>query len=224
MKNILHNLILSVLVWINRGKIPTFKKWIELETYKEKIHEAVETGDAMFPKYILAYISTAYDVSIRWYEKADWVRLIIAFSFIASSCPKIELPLVTATHEKHDPEDWTYDGRTWHYYSHIISKAYGWTLEYISQLQVVDALAKIQEILTDDQLDREFQYSLSEIAYVYDKAAKVGKLKPLNRPAWMRKKIQPIKKFMIPASLMPVGVVMVDGVLPEELLPKEIVH
>ena len=55
-------------MWINRGKIPTFKKWIELETYKEKIHEAVATGDAMFPKYILAYISTAYDVSIRWFK------------------------------------------------------------------------------------------------------------------------------------------------------------
>ena len=40
----------------------------------------------------------------------------------------------------------------------------------------------------------------------------------------MRQKMQPIKKFKIPKAMMPVGVVIMDGVLPDEFMPKEIIH
>ena len=95
-------------------------------------------------------------------------------------------------------------------------------MEYIGDLHVVEAFAKIQEIVVDEQLDREFIYGLSEVAYRYDKASKSSKFVPLPRPVWMRPKIEPVKKVLIPAAMLPMGVVMTDGVLPPELMPKEI--
>ena len=75
----------------------------------------------------------------------------------------------------------------------------------------------------DDQLEREFYYGLSEVAYHYDAATKKSKFVPLPRPNWMRPKVEPEKvvKTPIPASMIPMGVVISDNVLPDELLPKE---
>jgi len=76
----------------------------------------------------------------------------------------------------------------------------------------------------DDQLDREFIYGLSEIAYHYDKNTKTRKFVPLPRPHWMREKIQPVKKFPILKAMMPMGNIISDGVLPPEMMPKEYIH
>lgn len=171
---------------------------------------------------MVAYLSTAFRVSSRWYDHADWTKVVAAFYQALSQSPIIKLPITSPTneHSKSD-EAWSYDGRMWHLYSHMLAKTYGWTLEYISQLRVSDALATIQEIITDDQLEREFYYGLSEVAYVYDKNSKTSKFKPLPRPSWMRPRVQPekIKKFKIPASMIPMGNVITDA-LPEEYLPK----
>ena len=48
--------------------------------------------------------------------------------------------------------------------------------------------------------------------------------KPLERPHWMRVKILPVPRFKIPKDMMPVGVIKIDGAIPEEFLPKEIIH
>jgi len=61
----------------------------------------------------------------------------------------------------------------------MLAKNYGWTLEYVSMLQVEEALAKIQEILVDEQLEHEFFYGLSEVAYSYDSSTKKSKFVPM---------------------------------------------
>jgi hypothetical protein len=209
-------------MWWNRGKSPPrLKKWIELEQRKEEIIKAVEGGDD-FPSELFLYLSTALGVSSKWYEKADWYLIIQLFYLCLSKSPQLELPLLTPSNEKSKEESWDYPQRTWHLYSHLLAKNYGWTLEEISQLHVEEALAKIQEIIVEDQLDKEFIYGLSEIAYSYDKNSKTSKFVPLPRPHWMRPKVQPVKKFIIPASMLPIGNVITEGVLPPELMPKEI--
>lgn len=204
------------------GNSPRLKKWIILENYKDKILKAVENKQVEFPKYLLAYLSTAFGVPYTWFEYADWTRLVQAFYVVLSKSPKFDLPITAPTSEKHDEAPWDYADRNWHLYSHMLAKTYGWSLEYISRLQVRDALAKIQEILVDEQLEREFYYSLSENAYEYDKNTQKSKFVPLPRPAWMRPRVEPekIKKFAIPASMIPFGVTNLDA-LPAELLPKE---
>ena len=200
---------------------PRLRKWIELEQRKEKIIKATDGGDD-FPSDLFSYLSVALGINSKYYEKADWYNIIQAFYVCLSKSPQVELPILTPHEEESKEESWDYPHRTWHLYSHLLAKAYGWSLEEISQLHVDEALAKIQEIIVDDQLDKEFFYGLSEIAYHYDKNSKTSKFVPLHRPHWMRPKIKPIKKILIPASMLPVGNVIMDGVLPPEYMPREV--
>lgn len=195
---------------------------MQLETIKEKIAAAARSNREDFPDRVLEYLRVAVGVSPKWYEKADWMRVINLFYVCLSKSPTIHLPILTPGGEENKPEPWHYEGRSWHAYSHIIAKAYGWTLKEISQLQVGEALAKIQEIMVDEQLEREFLHGLSEIAYPYDKNTKKPEYKPLPRPHWMRPKAKPIPRFKIPKAVMPMGSVVMDGVLSEEYLPKPI--
>lgn len=199
-----------------------FKKWIHLESIKEKVIGAVENKQVDFPNYLLLYLSTALGVSSKYFELADWDKIVLLFYLCISKSPPIKLPLTSPTSEKYKEEPWNYEGRIWHVYSHLLASNYGWSLEYISQLQVQEALATIQEILVDTQLEHEFYYGLSEIAYPYDKNTKKSIFKPLDRPHWMRPKAQPIPRFKIPKAVMPMGNVIMDNVLSNEFLPKEI--
>lgn len=203
-----------------RGNSPRLKKWIELENLKRGIIKATDDGD--FPKELLRFLSVALGVSSKYFDKANWILIVKSFYICISILPKVELPITSPTDEKHSEDDWSYPQRTWNLYSHMLAKNYGWDLEYVAQLDVFDALAHIQEIITDEQLEREFYYGLSEAAYSYDQRTKKSKYVPLPRPHWMRKKAKPIQKFLIPASMLPVGIVNMKDVLPDEYLPKEI--
>ena len=195
-----------------------------LESIKEKIVEAVENSSPEFPDRVFDYISTAISIPAKYYSRANWIKIVELFYLCISKSPSIKLPIVTPTDEKFSKEPWDYANRTWHLYSHLIAKEYGWSLPEISRLQVVDALSMIQEIMVDKQLEREFYYGLSEIAYPYNEQTKKSIFKPLERPHWMRVKILPVPRFKIPKDMMPVGVVKIDGAIPEEYLPKEIIH
>lgn len=199
-----------------------FKIWINLEYYKEKMLESVQNSSPDFPQYVLEYISLATKVPYKWYENANWVKIITLFYICISKSPTIKLPIISPTNEKHTEEPWNYPQRSWYLYAHIIAKSYGWSLDKIAKLKVKDALSLIQEIMTDTQLDREFQYGLSEVAYPYNEQTKKSIFKPLERPHWMRPDIKPIAKFKIPVSMLPMGEIKIDGVLPDEYLPKEI--
>jgi hypothetical protein len=67
------------------------------------------------------------------------------------------------------------------------------------------ALAHIQEILTDEQLEREFYWGTSEIAYPYNPTTKQSKFSPLTRPYFMAAPAPQLKRIQIPRGLMPVG-------------------
>jgi len=220
---IFHNLVLLILVGRQRFRRGTylFKQWVEMESKKDKIIKSIQE-ESDFPVYLLEYLSLAFKIPYKYFQFADWIAIVKAFYSCISISPKINLPITTPTDEVHKDDDWTYPQRSWNLYSHMLAKNYGWDLEYISKLDVFDALAHIQEIITDDQLEHEFYYGLSEAAYSYDQRTKTSKFVPLPRPHWMRKKIQPIKKFLIPASMLPVGVVNMSDALPDEYLPKEI--
>ena len=223
----IHNLIISILLWKIKRREYLFRQWIELENIKSKIIEAVENSHPDFPVYLLDYISTALGVSSKWFEKAEWIKIVELFYACLARSPKVDIPLTSPSKEKFKDDPWTYEGRTWPLYSHLIAQAYGWTLKEISQLQVGSALSMIQEIMVDKQLEKEFQYGLSEIAYPYNKSTKKSVFKPLDRPYWMRPTFNPqidIPRFKIPVGMMPEGVVVMDKVLPDEFLPKEVVH
>ena len=89
---------------------------------------------------------------------------------------------------------WDYEGRTWYSWVHDLAHAYGWSMEYIAELDIDDASSLLQELIIDDQLEKEFYWMTSEIAYPYNESSKKSEFKPLDRPIWMRDEIRSIKE------------------------------
>lgn len=215
--------MVELALWREKKREILFKEWVQQEVGKEKLLKAVRDNSDDFPIHLLQFVSTALHISIKRLELLPWEKVMNTFYQILLKHPTINLPIVNSYVDSVSKDDWDYEGRTWHLYSHLLAKHYGWTLEYISQLHVVEALAKIQEILTDEQLEKEFAHNHSELAYSYDTSSKKSTLVPLPRPAWMHKPIQPTKKLIFPKMALPLGNVNNDAV-PEEDKPKELIN
>lgn len=222
---ILHNLVISISIFVYSrvGQEPRLKQWMKLEGIKENIIKSISENSDDFPVQILNFISCGLHLPIKYFEFSDWEKIIQSFYAIVIKCPIVKLPITEPSNEHSQEDNWDYPERTWNLYSHMLSSEYGWELEYISNLKVFDALALIQEILTQKQLDREFQHGLSEIAYPYNAQTKKSEFKALPRPHWMRARIMPVMKFKMPTSSLPVGNVDYDA-LPEELRPQPFVN
>jgi hypothetical protein len=192
-------------------KQPRFRRWVRLEEQKNKILRAVEESSDEFPNHLFDFLSTALCVPSQYIRRADWTKIVLAFyTALGKHSYKTTLALFEPTKEnkKADSVSWDYEGRAWHLYSHMIASWYGWSLEYISNLRLDDALPIIQEILLEEQLTKEFQWTMSERSSYYDDKAKVSKANPLPRPDWMNKHVDPVKELKIskiPTNMIPVG-------------------
>jgi len=186
-----------------------FGKWLELDEIKRNTIKAVESGAVTeFAKLITAYISTAFSYIplVKWYlGRLYWEDVMMLFSEIVKAQTPTKIPLFgNPGKEKEIP--WEYPNRNTMYLLHLLVGRYGWELEYVRNLSVDTAFSLAQEILTEDQLEKEFVYSLSEVAYPYNATTKKSSFKPLERPYWMLPKPKEIKKVKILKRLMPVGV------------------
>jgi len=193
-----------------------FRKFINLENKKIKIVSATE--DESFPEKVYSYLSVAFDIPVKKLEKKDWQKTLLDMTeAMRNFAPDSSLPLLQGSPQKEKPADWDYEDRAWAYHSHVLAKAYGWTLEYIAELGVNEALAHLQEILVDEQLEDEFMYGLSEVAYPYNKSTKKSEFKPMKRPYFMRPSISSaIKKVRIRKDMLPQGRIIDVSGMPEE--------
>ena len=211
-------------VWLAlRSTHIPFRTWLELEEIKSKIVNAVREKGHTFPELICLYLSTALRVSSRHFENKPWEEVIGLFIIISSkTIPSHTLPLIhKQSSSKKEKDAWDYDGRTWYLYSNLIAQTYGWTLEYIAQLDVDNALSLIQEILTDEQLEREFLWSMSEKSVTYNSKTKTSRFNPLPRPYWMMPELKPIKIIIMPRNMLPIGEVE-QSAIPEPFRPKPV--
>lgn len=190
---------------------PRFGRWVRLEEQKNKILRAVEESSDEFPNHLFNFLSTALYLPSHYFRRADWTKIVLAlYKAITKLSYKTELALFEPSKEnkKDDIVSWNYDGRAWHLYAHMLATQYGWSLEYISNLRLPVVLPLIQEILLEDQLTKEFQWTMSERSSYYDDKSKTSKLNPLPRPDWMNKHIDPKKELrvtQIPVGMMPMG-------------------
>jgi len=219
-----HNTILSIaLLYLKIQKPVRFRRWVRLEEQKNKILRAVEESSDEFPNHLFDFLSTALYLPSRYFRKADWTKVVLAFYkalSILSYKTTLALFEPTAEKKKSDTVSWDYDGRAWYLYSHMIASQYGWSIEYISNLRLDDVLPIIQEILVEEQLTKEFQWTMSERSSYYDDKAKVSKANPLPRPDWMHKHIDPIKELKvtkIPTGMMPMG----QGLTVEQIIASQ---
>jgi hypothetical protein len=75
-------------------------------------------------------------------------------------------------------------------------------------LGIDDFYALLQELLTEEQLEKEWEHSLSEVAYQYDPASKTNSLVPLRRPSWMLRVVLSKASKEVPSELMPKGLIL----------------
>jgi hypothetical protein len=182
------------------------KEWLQLEEIRGKILEAA--GSRKYSEVasgLGAYISAASSVE---YKTSVWFEDVQNFEdAVRTNLPTFKFAILRSR-EKNDKLPWEYEGRTWYYWLHLFSGAYGWTEKQIAELDIDTAIGLLQEILIQEQLQHEWEWSLTEIAYPYNATTKKSEFKSLPRPDWMQKIAPPPRKVMIRKDLVPVGVVL----------------
>ena len=199
------NIIIKILGLLPRNR---FGKFLQLEDIKHKILQSGKRKEETFPDLVVSYVSTAFLFPANLLKKLPWDVLFLLFSLASSrNVPKVSIPLLKPNKQKEEKAPWDYDGRGYSMYVHIIARTYGWDKKKIDNLDIDIALALVQEIITDEQLDREFLWSMSDKNYIYNAQTKTSKANPLERPFFMKMEVQAPKKTKIPKSMMPQGLV-----------------
>ncbi len=190
------------------------REWLKLEDNRIRIREATESKDIDgFAEAVYSYISVAVDITREGLDNLHWYEAINLFDIIQdANLPKYEFPLLESK-TKAQKVKWDYEERTWYIWSNNLATQYGWTMEYIAEIEIDDAIGLLQEILVSDQLEKEWQWGLSELAYSYNSTTKKSEFRELPRPDWMDgKELEELKTTKILKSMLPVGaVVYLDG-------------
>lgn len=191
---------------------PHLKRWIEQEKLQKAIveatavHDREETCQAIY-KYLNFF-------SEQDWEKIPWLDTLAALAQITNLCvPKIDFPIFHSK-EKTEQVVIEYPEREWYFWLHTMCSWYHWTILQVQEMEIEDAFGLLQEGLINKQQDREWQYSLTELAYPYDSNSKTSTFKPLKKPDWMTimKDLTP-KKTMIRKDMMPQGSIIDLGAL-----------
>lgn len=185
-----------------------FKQYLYLQSIQEKIEK---TDQAKIQGHLICTcVSSLLSIDLDIVLQAPWKEVAIAYAdILTANILELQLPFMKfRSAKKAEPLPWEYPDRDWHSYAHLFAKQYGWTLEYIAELSVEDALKLLQEILVDDQLKKEWEWDLSEKSSGYDEAAKKAKHIDLPRPDWMVVIPPPPKKIKMKRSFLPMGVIL----------------
>ena len=186
------------------------RAWLVLEDIYSHIIEAAGKGNREdFVSSIYSYVSAALVIPEEELLSCPWYEISRAFRQIyVTNRPSFDFPILQGIESKESEIEWDYIGRDWYVWLHLLSKEYGWDVEYIENLDVDDGMALLEEILVDKQMEKEWQWSMSELAYSYNEHTKTSEFNPLERPMWMRGKVKPTKKVKVKASMLPVGIVL----------------
>lgn len=183
------------------------RKWLQLENLRSKIVKAAEDRDRhSLVSHVYSYLSAA--LPIEELDKLPWYEVVTAlFEISDANRPILRFPMLLIPSKGKKEADWDYEGRNWYSWANMLAHAYGWTLKYIENLDIDDSIGLLQEILSDRQSEREWEWSLSEIAYPYNAVNKKSEFKPLPRPEWMTslQEVKEPKKIKIKQDMLPVG-------------------
>jgi hypothetical protein len=203
-----------------------FGEWADREAVATSIAKLGDRDTKNFSALAIRYVSLSLHIPEWWIAKLGWTKAISLF-FVSQNyhSPK-KIPLLSGEEKDDKKIGWDYDGRNVPYWIHILASTYSWSVEYIRGLEVDTALALMQEILVNEQLKKEFQWSMSEIAYQYNPSSKKSEFKALPRPNYMQEKAKEIKLVKLPKALMPMGhIVDMSGmvkVMDERIAQKQV--
>jgi len=194
--------------WIYRKLISKakFKKWLELEDIRSRIKDAADQSEnEKVSDLLCSYLSAALCHG-NW-GKLPWEDVLKDYLFsVDKHSPSREFRIFSVQSDK---QIFKINDSSWYSWSNLLARTFGWSLEYIAELDINDAISLIQEILYDEQLKKEWEWTLSDKSVHYDKRGK-GKFKPLDRPEWMKHhpKPKPLKRHKLPTAHIPPGVVI----------------
>jgi len=203
----------------SRGRLGKYLALFEVNRGLSEAANRLDTGGIADSLY--EYLSTCNpDLTRDLFDSAPWFEVTKAYYSLVelNAIPQAErFAILTkrAGDEDIKPLPWDYPGRLKTVYIHIIANAYGWSQTQILNMWPEDAITYIQEILADEQFEREFLHAHAEVSYGYNKATKKSTFQQLERPAWMvlgsaieqERKMAEIKKELIPKIMLPAGVV-----------------
>lgn len=183
------------------------KDWSRLDDIRQKIDTEAEAGNwQAVPNLVIEYavLCGAEIDGPPWMEVAEMYQ-----EAVRVNQPRVKLPIFSGKGKDHKIVPWEYEGRTWHFWLNLLASKYGWSFRDIADLDIDDAFGLYEEISVDEQHEKEWQYGLSEMAYVYDKNTKKSHFKPLGKPDWMlmspEQAKKPVKLTKILKAAMPVG-------------------
>lgn len=184
--------------------------WAKLEEVKTAMDDAITNKD--FASYFTSSVQFV-EMALSKPTKTDWNALPwyeflnVYSSVVSLNLPSIEFPLLISNKKKEEKKlPWEYTGRAWFFWLNLFAHNYGWSEEVIENMDIDSALGLYQELLMDEQFEREWQWGLSEIAFPYNSATKKQEYKPLQRPEWML----PLAPTQLPVikirkDMMPMG-------------------
>jgi hypothetical protein len=188
--------------------IPKLRKWAKLQSIHEEISSAADKGNLIeMANNIAKYISYALDISVSILDDVPWIEAARAFYDIHQENVPNEKFKILVPAKDIKKVSFDYDDRPWYVWVDTLASRYGWSIEYIADLEVESAIALLQEIDYTEQLKREWDWSLSELAYPYNEHIKKSEFKPMPRPEWMQDHIEykEPEKLKIRKDLLPVG-------------------
>jgi hypothetical protein len=188
------------------------RAWLALEEIYTGIIEATEIGNRdEFVSSLYSYVSVAFSIPIEKLQLCPWYEITRAFKEMYQiNIPSLDFPMIRKRMQKETNEKvgWEYPGRTWYIWLHLFAGKYSWNVNYIEHLDIDDAIALLQEILVDDQQNKEWQWGMFEGAYKYNEQTRTSTFIPLERPEWMKPIPKPAKKVMVRKSELPVGLIL----------------
>lgn len=188
------------------------REWISLSEILISLGDAVEHRDRDgIADSLCLYVSTAFHLDKGSIDDLPWLEISSAFNDIykENSIDLSHIAFTRGEQKVEKKEIWDYPGRMWWVWVHDFAKQFGWDIEYIANLDVLEAFSLLQEILLDQQFTKEWEWTLSEYSLKYDKNTKKSEPNPLPKPDWMKitpkAMIEPIKKIDVPEGMIPVG-------------------
>lgn len=178
--------ILNKEVSLKRLKL---KEWTRLEPLKRNLDAALQnktfdTVSNLMAGFIEAVMEQPAP-KIAWDKLAWWEFLEVYTEAVQLNNPTIQFPILqTRGEDKKLP--WEYEGRAWYFWLNLFASNYGWDEATIAELDIDTAIGAYQEIEITNQLEKEWEWGMSEIAYPYNKNTKKSEYHPLQRPEWMR--------------------------------------
>lgn len=185
------------------------KGWTQLEPLKKQLEIAISKNDHQTTFEVMVKVIEMAIIpsqEVQW-DALPWYDFLIVYSLVLQvNAPTIQFPILNSQQRDEKKLPWEYEGRSWYFWLNLFAKNYGWDEETISSLDIDTAIGAYQEIAIDEQLQKEWEWGLSEVTYSYDKSTKKSKHTPLQRPAWMN----PIISKQLPVvrmkkSHIPVG-------------------